>query len=86
MPVQEEEEEQQEFAAEASNAVPVDVDADADESERFSRRVDERANGGVVAENSEKAPPTPAKDGGAARSVQAAVPVLASEGTSGSAM
>ncbi|KAH9989944.1 Vps54-like protein-domain-containing protein [Russula vinacea] len=75
MPVQEEEEEQQEFAAEASNA-----------SERFSRRVDERANGGVVAENSEKAPPTPAKDGGAARSVQAAVPVLASEGTSGSAM
>lgn len=83
MPTQVEEEERPDLAAEASNAVAVDADADVDESERFSGRMDERTNGSVVAEN---APPTPAKDGGAARNVQAAVPELAPEGTSGSVM
>jgi hypothetical protein len=74
------EEERPEPAAEASNGVA--VDADADESGRFSGQVDEGTDGSLVAE---KAPPTPAKDGGVARSSQTTVNELASDGTSGSA-
>lgn len=84
------EEERPELAADASNAAG--VDANGDESGRVSGRVDEETDGGVsrghevVAEISERAPPTPEKDGDAVRvSGQMAVADLAPEGTSGSA-
>ena len=82
------EDERPELAPDASNAAG--VDANGDESERVSGRADEGTDGGVrdevVAEISERAPPTPEKDGDAVRaSGQTAVADLASEGTSGSA-
>ena len=79
------EEERLDLAAEESNAGAVDTGAD--DSGRCPGRVNEGTNGGVSWVHgdvvSEKAPPpTPAKDGDAARSIQAVVPGHVSEGTS----
>jgi hypothetical protein len=89
MLTQVEEEQVDLLPAEEPNADTVVVDGD--ESGQYPGRENEAANGSVSRGHSngdvvvEKAPPTPAKDGDAARSSQTTVPEPASEGTSGSA-